>query len=75
MEKAWRRHGEGPEVALNCQKAFSTEEQCIEALFKLRWPNGFMCPNCQHDDGFEMSRQGLIQCRLCKHHTSVTVVL
>jgi hypothetical protein len=61
-----------PEDALSYQKAFGTEEQCTEALFKLRWPKGFVCPNCQHDDGFEIPTRRLIECRLCHHQTSVT---
>jgi hypothetical protein len=27
-------------------KQFGTEEQCHDALFKWRWPNGFKCPQC-----------------------------
>jgi hypothetical protein len=58
--------------ALDFQNAFATEEQCKEFLSKLRWPRGFICPNCQHDDGFEIASRQLIQCRLCDHQTSVT---
>jgi hypothetical protein len=61
-----------PMNALEFQKAFGTEEQCREFLFKLRWPNGFTCPNCSHDDGIEIATRPLIQCRLCGHQTSVT---
>lgn len=25
---------------------YGTEEQCEAALFKLRWPKGFVCPKC-----------------------------
>lgn len=28
------------------EKEFSTEEQCLAYLLKLRWPNGFVCPRC-----------------------------
>ena len=28
-------------------KQFSTEEQCREYLFQLRWSNGFECPHCK----------------------------
>lgn len=61
-----------PKDAIEFQKAFSTDEQCRSALFKLRWPNGFRCPNCEHDDGYELPDRGLIQCAVCRHQTSVT---
>lgn len=25
---------------------YGTEESCEQALFHLKWPNGFKCPNC-----------------------------
>ena len=61
-----------PDNAIEFQKSFSTDEQCRFALFKLRWPNGFRCPNCEHDDGYEIPGRELIQCAVCRHQTSVT---
>ena len=28
---------------------YGTEDQCFDALFQWRWPNGFLCPHCGHD--------------------------
>ena len=28
---------------------YGTEQQCFDALYQWRWPNGFVCPNCGHD--------------------------
>lgn len=61
-----------PMDAVQFQKSFATEEQCRAALFKLRWPNGFRCPNCEHDDGYEIPGRDLIQCAVCRHQASVT---
>ena len=58
--------------AIDFQKRFGTEEQCEQFLFKLRWPKGFICPNCQHDDGSFIRTRRLYQCFLCKHQTSIT---
>jgi hypothetical protein len=54
------------------EEKFKTEEDCQEALAKLRWPDGFVCPNCGHDDGQKLQNRPLIQCRLCRHQASVT---
>jgi len=59
-------------TGIEFQKRFGTEEQCKEALAKLRWPNGFVCPNCGHDDGYQLRERPLIQCLVCRHQTSVT---
>jgi hypothetical protein len=61
-----------PTNALEFQETFGTEERCREFLFKLRWPQVFICPNCNHDDGFDVPTRRLIECRLCHHQTSVT---
>ena len=57
---------------LEFQNRFRTEEDCVEFLEKLRWPNGFVCPNCNHDDGYPIRTRGLIQCANCRYHASVT---
>lgn len=58
-------------TALEFQDNFRTEEDCLNALSKLRWPNGFICPNCGHDDGYKLSRN-LFQCTVCRHQSSIT---
>ena len=46
----------------------------IDSFFQRRWPNGFDCPSCGHDDYYliRTRRLPLYQCRLCKHQTNVT---
>jgi len=44
-----------PSDSIAFQKTFATDEQCGEALAKIRWPKGFLCPNCGHGDGQELS--------------------
>lgn len=61
-----------PTDALEFQDAFGTEEQCRAALAKLRWPKGFVCPNCSHDDGYQLRGRHLIQCTVCRYQASIT---
>lgn len=50
---------------------YGTEEQCREALFSLRWPSGFSCPNCGHEKYSLVSTRLLYQCCQCQRQTSV----
>ena len=52
-------------------KQFSTEEQCRDYLFQLRWPNGFACPQCNGSD-YSILRETLYWCPKCKYQASVT---
>lgn len=51
---------------------FPDEEACAEYLFNSRWPNGFVCPRCGHDEYWETKEWGRFQCTKCKHQTSLT---
>jgi transposase-like protein len=51
---------------------FKTEDDCIEYIQKIRWPDGFVCPQCQATKAWTTSR-GLLHCSECRHDTSVTV--
>ena len=53
-------------------RLYGTEEQCFDALFKWRWPNGFVCPKCGCTKGCQLSSRKLQQCSACHHQTSIT---
>jgi transposase-like protein len=50
---------------------FGTEEGCAEYVRRLRWPAGFRCPCCGHQQAWTTARQ-LLHCTGCGHQTSVT---
>ncbi len=50
---------------------FGSEDQCIKAVCKARWPNGFECPECGSNRHCRLSR-GLFQCQDCRKQTSPT---
>jgi len=52
-------------------RRFATEEACRWYLFSLRWPEGFVCPQCSGREAWMMER-GLWLCRSCRKQVSVT---
>ena len=53
-------------------KHYRTDEDCLQAIAKMRWPSGFICPKCEHDDGYRLRDRRVIECSLCKYQTSIT---
>lgn len=55
------------------QKQFSCEQACLDAIFDARWPRGFICPKCGHNDGTRLkSRPRVVECCACHRQTSIT---
>ena len=50
---------------------FGDDDACREFLARVRWPDGFVCPNCAGRDAWVTGR-GLWMCRSCGRQTSVT---
>ncbi len=51
---------------------YGTVEQCEQALYAWRWPNGFVCPECGHTGYCALKSRRLFQCNACARQTSVT---
>jgi len=49
---------------------FSSEEACRDYLASLRWPKGFLCPACGHEESWRLA-DGLFKCKKCSRKTSV----
>ena len=54
------------------QERFSSEEACLQAIYEARWPRGFICPYCGHNDGNRIRTRRSIQCCLCRRQSSIT---
>jgi transposase-like protein len=52
-------------------KAYGTEGQCREMVFRSLWPNGFRCPDCGHDKYCEIRSRPCFQCRRCHRQASL----
>ena len=56
---------------LEFEDRFATEDACGVYLVSLRWPNGFVCPQCGGRAAWRTTR-GRVECRECNHQVSVT---
>ena len=54
------------------QKRFRTEKACQKHLLKLRWPQGYRCPRCQHEQAYFHRTRHLYACKACGYQTSLT---
>lgn len=63
--------GKFPLTIVEFQNQFSSDQHCRDFLFKLRWPKGFVCRRCGHDEAWLTSRD-LYHCRKCNDQISVT---
>ncbi len=53
------------------QAWFATDDDCLDYLEWLRWPDGFVCPRCGHTGGWAIG-DGRYKCAGCGDRTSVT---
>ena len=57
---------------LQFKKRFGSERACANALEKMRWPDGFVCPKCRHTKASRITTRRLLQCSICHHQVSLT---
>ena len=58
------------------QTWFATEEACVHYLAELRWPDGYACPRCSHDQAYELTSRPIYKCKECHYkecHYQVSV--
>ena len=52
---------------------YSDDEACAEDLFRCRWPDGFVCPDCGSWNAVRLKRARCVhQCRDGRKQTSAT---
>lgn len=59
-----------PRTLLELERRFSDEASCRSYLSALRWPEGFICPECQGKRRLAV-RRGLWRCADCRREVSV----
>lgn len=61
---------EYPKALAELESQFATAEACAQYLFRLRWPDGFICPRCEGTRAWTTKR-GLSTCAACEYQLSV----
>jgi hypothetical protein len=51
-----------PESLREFTRRFSTETDCEEFLFQVRYPEGFVCPRCEDKRGWPLNGKRLVEC-------------
>jgi len=52
------------------ESEFNTDEACRDYIFRIRWPDGFVCPKCCNKKAWPIGKV-LYQCSKCHYRTSV----
>src|SRR5437016_5346139 len=62
-----------PKTLQQAIRHFSNEQVCIDTIAGLRWPNGPVCPKCDHTEHYYLATQKRWKCRKCAKQFSVKV--
>jgi transposase-like protein len=54
------------------QRSFASEEACENYLAACRWPDGYACPRCGHQQAYTMVNPRRWQCAACRYQVSLT---
>lgn len=64
---------EFPRSLIEFQHRFPDEAACAKYLFAVRWPQGFVCPDCGKQKAWELqTKRWTYECTGCAKQTSVT---
>ena len=62
---------EYPETQIDFERMFSTKEDCMNFLYKIKFPDGFKCAACGNNENWINSRNVFV-CKFCRGETTVT---
>lgn len=59
-----------PKTIMEFAAKFHSNEICYQHLIENRWPEGFVCPKCNHKGGWWLAKYHMFGCSLCHKQTS-----
>ena len=60
-----------PKTLQQAIRYFSDEQVCIDTIAEIRWPNGPVCPKCNHTEHYYLATQKRWKCKNCAKQFSV----
>ena len=57
---------------VDLNKMFGTDERCREIMERLRWPEGVICPRCNHKGTSWLQSYNRYECNACTYQFTVT---
>jgi len=60
-----------PRNQIEFEKMFTTEDQCLDYLKEFRFPEGYSCRKCQHNE-YWLNKRGIMVCKSCRNELSIT---
>lgn len=60
-----KRKQKQPKTLQEAIRHFSDEQVCIDAVAALRWPDGPVCPACEHREHYYLASQRRWKCKEC----------
>lgn len=61
-----------PKTLIEFMQMYPSEEDCRQAIFEHRWPQGFSCRRCGHEHAWYLRGRGLYECASCHYQSSLT---
>jgi transposase-like protein len=62
---------EYPKNQMEFDNTFANEEDCVKYLIEVKWPLGYKCSKCSHNEYWALSRKRL-KCKNCMAITTIT---
>ncbi len=56
---------EKPKTLRQVIRYFANEDNCVQQVVKMRWPNGVACPACGHPQYWYLEKQRRFKCKEC----------
>jgi transposase-like protein len=60
-----------PKTLQQAVRHFADEQTCIDTVAAIRWPNGPVCPKCQHREHYYLATQKRWKCKKCAKQFSI----